>query len=1086
MSHSGLWKARYSASQEGWSAVEKVAQFSQAVGRVSGGRGSAILISLLDNTGQLIDTSSLELSGNAGNRGANLSRGFTHSHCSGVSSLQREQRLGSIGRGGGRRVNGSVRGSPSTLAQIGAARSSSPPQILPAIGVLLTTSHVFRSPQDTADASVCFLDQPMVGMAALLGREPKPVRVGLCSALGFVSSAGAPKNGRKGGTCQASAADTAHCSPLVDEPDYLLYAAAAGESSEDDEAEEIGFTLTYCEVFPTYDDPANRTQLSPPLKPSQSGGSHWSSAESAAPSHFGSEPHHRGEAGVSKEAAGVRECLAESALARQRGESNAISDASQASGGCRWNKAANDAANRNASSSQDSLFQVQPLPIPLLLSRIPEIKVGDVHVMITHVNDGRRSYRVQHVADVFADYCTYESTRFGGVTCSGGPVFNLQGDFIGVQHERDGQSLCLYMKSIVRHLFDSDLLGMCRTPISEETVNQRAVRARPGDAASSVMAIPHLPGVSVQKSGQPLPKSGRFASQHCTGAATVGDIADGGGARGSPSSRLPALPPGSQRLAPSRTEGCFNADATSAPAARPRASMFSGGSRRTLCHPSSDNIDDSSSRSARPAKDSAKLANTVAAAVVPLSSPSKSLAQCVPSFEEVFAEFRDGADSLPHILYAFAHSLPLVKVTLESLAQLKYRDELEHMSGVGGVGAILEAIDMYTQEEQVVASALAALCRICLYERNLAMFLHLDGVVTVMEIMKEYVHQPAVLQWGVYTLLFATDVSCTSAAASAVLMVHSTAPQLLVNVLRVHGAVKRKSATRRVEYNRLVRWTCDLIANLLMAIPRSTTLFLREDFLTLLLHLSRDAIGNAFLMEGFVHVFCAFVQCFTETEVPTPPRIVQVTSTPGFKRHLAISSLGTSPASPFREPDLHGKASNSNDATPCHGGRGYSTPLSPNSTDAIAADPHKVSFFFLCDAVRHDTDGCLARAVIDVCGAAMDPKNSLTAHRGRPEVVLMRCLETLRLLLEWGLLQLPRGAAMLLAVEGLTFLDLASPVATSQACFSAPSLPPSRSSFSEDTTHLLVICKRVRHELNFSSELVAKAEAVERLLLQDG
>ncbi|KAG5476375.1 hypothetical protein LSCM1_04077 [Leishmania martiniquensis] len=1089
MPHGGLWKARYSASQEGWSAVEKVAQFSQAVGRVSGGRGSAILISLVDNRGQLIDTSSLERSGTTGTKGTNLNHGSTHSHRSGDSSTQRAPHLGNAGYGAGHHVTGSTRDSPSTRMQLGAAHSSTQPKIPPALGVLLTTSHVFRSPQDTASASVCFLDQPMIGTTALIGREPKPVRVGLCSALGFVSSVAAPKKEREGDIDDSGAAARACCSRLDDEPDYLLYAAAAADLSEEDEAEKIGFTLTYCEAFPTCGDTANPTELPPPLNPSQSSGSRWNRADSLAPSHLGSEPHHGGGAEMGKEAARMRERPFECARTQQRGEGGAIPDASHAAGGRRLNQAGNDVASRNANGTQDSLFQVQPLPIPLLLSRIPEIKVGDVHVMITHVNDGRRAYRVQQVADVFADYCTYESTRFGGVTCSGGPVFNVQGDFIGVQHERDGQSLCLRMRSIVRNLFDSDLLGMCHSPISEETVKKRALLARPDDTASSVMTIPRPPGVFRRKSGQTLPKHSHSASLHCAGVATAGDIADGGD-RGSLSSRLPALSPGSQRLALSRTEGCLAADTPCTASAHPLATTSRLDSRRTLRHMSSDHSDGAPCKSTRPAKELSTPANAAAAAVLPLSPPSKPLAHGAPGFEEVFAEFFDGAESLPHILYAFSHSLPLVKITLESLAQLKYRDELEHMAAIGGVGAILEAIDMYPQEEQVVASALAALCRICLYEHNLAMFLHLDGVATVMEIMKEYVHQQTVLQWGVYALLCATDVSCPSAAASAVAMVHSSAPQLLVNVLRVHGTVKREAAARRSQNNCLVRWTCDLIANLLMATSRTTTLFLVDDFLTLLLQLSRDNGGDAFLMEGFAHVFCAFVQCFSATEAPPPPNMLQVTSTPLFKRYPGTRSPETPPALPFRERRGDGKAGTPSNAASSEdggharrGGGGHLTRLSPPSPNTISADPHEVSFFFLCDAVRRDTDGCLVRAVMDVCKAALDPKSSLTAHRGRPEVVLMRCLETLRVLLTWGLLPLPRGAAMSPAIEGRDLVDPRSPLVTPRTHFSAPSLPSPLPSFCENTADLLAICKRVRHELNSSSELVAKAEAVERLLL---
>ncbi|CAJ04872.1 conserved hypothetical protein [Leishmania major strain Friedlin] len=1077
MPYGGFSKTRYGDSLEGWSAVEKVAKFSQAVGRVSGGRGTAILIGLIDSEAQLIDASSIGRLGNSGNNGTNLSHGFTHWHRNdGCCSTQRAQQPSNSGWCAGRP---------------GASRGSTPPQGPPALGVLLTTSYVLRSPQDMTDASVCFLDQPIAGMAASLGREPKPVHVGLCSAFGFVSSAASPKKEREC-TCRTSTAATACRSRLDDEPDYLHCAAAAGDS-EEDETEEIGFTLTYCEVFPTHDDAAYPKEPSPRLNSSQSGDSHGCSAESATSSPSGRGPRCEGGAGLGKEADGTPASLSEFALPRERGAKGVASDAAHASGGPQANRFASDAARRRFCGAQDSLCQVQPLHLPLLLSAIPAIKVGDVHLMITHVNDGRRSYRVQHVAAVFADYCLYEPTSFGEVTCSGGPVFNMQGDFIGVQHERHGQSLCLLLKSIVRHLFDAGLLGMCRAPVSEETVKQREVHIRPGHAVFSAMPT-RLPALSGRGRMPSLKTNDCPASLCRTGAAAASDGAERGGYSAS-SSRLPAVSLGSKSPASLRAERHFTVDATGTTMAPSFAAMSSCGSPRTLHNRPGNNATNSSCKSVRPAEDGAGVTDAVAAAALPLTLPSKPLSQCVPSFEEVFAEFFDGADSLPHILYAFPHCPPLVKMTIERLALLKREDELERIVAVGGIGAILEAIDGYPQEEQIVTSALAALCRICLCERNLAIFLHLDGVVTVMEIMKEYVRQQGVLQWGICTLLYATDMSCPSAAASAEVMVRSSAPELLVNVLRVHGTAPRKTATRQSQSNHLIRWDCDLIANLLMTNPRLTTLFLREDLLTLLLQLGRDDAGNAFLMEGFAHVFCAFVQCFTEEDEPPPSHILQLASAPGFKRYPAMSFPDNSPASRFCELSVHEGASNPNSAAHCGGGDhvcrgGREPPASPApatslpySSNTIETSPHKVSFFFLCDTMSHDTDGCLARAVVDVCEAALDPKNSITAHRGRPEMVLMRCLETLRLLLTWGLVRLPRGEAMLSAVESLTVLGFPSTLAMPPTCFSAPSSPRSLPSFSEDTARLLLICERVRRE-STSSELVASAEAVQRLLLR--
>ncbi|KAG5501826.1 hypothetical protein JKF63_04096 [Porcisia hertigi] len=1084
MPNVGSTKSRYDDSMQGWSIVEKVAQFSQAVGRVSGGRGSAILIALIDSKGNLIDTPLGKRSGDTGIGGTNPSHSYTYSHHGngGLFSARRPGHINSGGWGAGRSISGSARDSPENVGQPGASHSPTSSRIPPALGVLLTTSHVFSTPGDTVNASVCFLDQPTVGMATWLCREPKPVHVELCSTFGFVSSVSAATEDAR----RASDAAAARRARLANEPEYLLYDAAASYSEKVEE--EIGFTLTYCEVFPTCDQEAIL-----PLPPNQirPGGSCEDYPKSPVPRPPGCVLGYGG-GGLGGEADGAPVFPSDSGLPQQHGESSSSSHAFRVPGGHRSNHLTTDTSSRSIGNSQNSLFEVQPLPVPLLLSRIPAIHVSDVHLMITHVNGGRRSYRIAHVGAVFADYCVYRPIDVGGVASSGGPVFNIQGDFIGVQHERNSHCICLFTKSIVQHLFRADLLGMCRSPVSEETLKQREKNARPGDVLLSSMATSRLPAVSGLKGISPSKKSGRHAPPSFTDAAAGREVAHRG-RHNMLSSRLPALSTASKRLGSPCPESCVIADTSSTTMAFHSPTPFRKSSPRAVNHQSSSGVADSSCKSVRPVGKGPPVDRTTESAAPLPCVPLKPFFQYVPSFEEVFAEFFDGPDSLPHILYAFPHSLQLMRITIGMLAQLNSEDGLEYVASIGGVGAILGVIDGYPQEEQIVTGSLAILCRICLDDRSLAMFSHLDGVATVMEIMKEYVHQERVLQWGVHALLLATDMSCTSAAACAEVMVRSSAPQLLVNILRMHGSVQRQLAPVRSPYNRLVRWTCDLIANLLMVNPRCTTLFLREDFLSILLEISRDHASNAFLGEGFAHVFGTFVQCFTEAEVPPTLHTLQVTCASGISKHPAGLSLNNSPVSLSHqrvEQESVSRASSkaffsdNDDARLRGSNRSFASSLDLSKT--IASDPQKISFFFLCDAMRHDTDGYLVRAVIDVCEATLDSKSNLTAHRGRAEVVLMRCLETLRLLLIWRLVQFARGAETSV-VENPNLPHLTSSLGTSSTCgsVSSSSPPPTCSPLCEDRLRLLIVCKRVQSEWMFPSELLAQAEVVQRLISQD-
>lgn len=1029
---------RYDTSVEGWSAVDKVAQFSHAVGRVSGGRGSAILIAVMDSQGQLIDsaveghTSRVGTSGRGSNAN-NYNAGSAPPNAPSWSSASPSD--GATGapprfqpRTGHDSFRSGAAGSFNSFEQNGRHTTNSNGDDgdtrrgrdvrQPPLGVLLTTSHVLCIPEEAEEATVTFLDQLGMMTAAVLGHDPRPMRVPLRGAYGFVTSSaesnehsakyrrGTARRRRSSSGSNSSAEENnvtrgggSHkpSNSYQDEPDYLLYRYQDG--SDEDSAEDVGFTLTFCDIFPEPPEATASAVSSRPTSPlhrRRASGSEAGGSRRASPLRFsasGREPRSTPPGSASH--------VGETTPVAARRRSGSPSDVGTAP------TSASRSGGAAGASSAPNLLLVQPLPVPLLLSTIPDIRVGDAHLMITHVNNGRRCYRVQHVSAVHPDYCEYKLASASEDECSGGPVFNSAGDFIGIQHERRGYSICLLMRSIVRNLFESDLLGMCRSPISEVSVKKREPQTRLGDLQQQRLSGGFSPRASFKRSTVPS----RLASMPETAATTPRTSAAAAITSGSPVAVSPAAP------------------ASAAP------------------------------------------------------STSKPLSQQVPGYEAVFKEFYAGFDSVSHILYAFPYSRQLLKLALENLSQLNYGNELDQMSAIGGVGAILETIDGYPQDEAIVSGALSAMCRICIYERNLTMFLHLDGVATTMEVMKEYVHQPTVLQWGTHLLTSATDASQPSAARCAEAIVRSRGPQLLVNVLRVHGAVQRKSAVRHLQHNRLVRWTCDLMANLLAPDPKRTTLFLREDLLALLLQLLHDYTGNLFLVEGLVHVFCVLVCCFADLDgecnphAPEGHRVHQMVSVPEPPR-LAPPGYPASFVSPTDRP--LGTAFGS-------GGVLGAARTAPPALHTAVLDSHRISFFFLCQVVMADTDSCFFRSLLDISEAAMDPKSSLTAHRGRPEVVLLRCFETLRLLLSWKLLVLhrrrrapPAAAAVAPCSEdSLSSLPLARtasiPTSSSSLQMSTPT---------DELLRLRVIVSTIREYMPSCYELQAQLSAVEQLVRQ--
>lgn len=300
---------------EGWSAIDKVMPYAHAVGRVSNGKGSVILIAVGDNSSQ-----NVKLGGKRSNEND-------------------EEQLG-------------------------------------AMGLVLTTSHVLGSCEEAMDRTVTFLEKPVAGTAIQLGREPRAFSVSLRGDRRFVSSM---KQRNKGTSWKEKDFSTMSNAALYNELNRI-----------DDEEEDIGYSMTYLDMYPSTVDALH---------------------------HDNSER---------------QTCLSQ----------------------------------HTAAQNVDSLHLIKPLPLPLLFSKIPPVKVGDAHLMVTHINGLERSYVALKVLRVHEDYCEYETASFLCDFSSGGATFDMMGNFIGLQHQFADQCIALFTQSIVSRLFQADLLGLCCCPIS--------------------------------------------------------------------------------------------------------------------------------------------------------------------------------------------------------------------------------------------------------------------------------------------------------------------------------------------------------------------------------------------------------------------------------------------------------------------------------------------------------------------------------------------------------------------------------------------------------------------------------------------
>lgn len=127
--------------------------------------------------------------------------------------------------------------------------------------------------------------------------------------------------------------------------------------------------------------------------------------------------------------------------------------------------ACNLRSDRNATID---ITRVNPLPLPLILSKIPAVQKGDKHLFITHQNSQQRRYIIVDVVEVHSHHCVYAQPDPDSLFSSGGPIFTDKGEFVGVQHQCGDSSFGIFVRDIVQHLFDSAMLGLCKVPVYDE------------------------------------------------------------------------------------------------------------------------------------------------------------------------------------------------------------------------------------------------------------------------------------------------------------------------------------------------------------------------------------------------------------------------------------------------------------------------------------------------------------------------------------------------------------------------------------------------------------------------------------------
>ncbi|EAN88820.1 hypothetical protein C3747_140g51 [Trypanosoma cruzi] len=606
---------RVERSMEGWSVIANITDFTHAVCRVSDGRGSAILVALpfLDSTAR-------------------------------CDVIQDGRQSPQVRRDG--------------------------------TGVLLTTSFVFPSREEAQGATVTFLEQPVAGTNAREGRRVEPFQAPVnVEKLFFCSTPSAsvlprsrwgvggafmpvPNNTPFSGNCTATGGSL-HASKF----------SFIGEEEEEENEEELGYTLTFCDMNPTEECSAPIGIVVPPLVPP--GHSFISSSEVSASVSCVSLPQQL-----------LQHRPAASYLERQEPQNATFFSSSCGTGSL---------TGRHATQRWDS-YPIKPLPLPLLLSRIAKVRAGDRHLMITHINGRERHYVVQTVKRVGNDSCEYEFFDPASEFSSGGPIFDMRGDFVGLQHQSGDHSYGILISSIVRHLFQSSLLGVCRLPIVDVSVDEKKFDL---DAV-----------VPDEVFNQPFHINQRYCVLNVGAGDQLIEYED------------------FQRL-------------------RMRSDILGSTQPPSLVAPASDHV-----------------------------------------WKEFYRDFR----SLILILFAFSHAPKVTKLALEEITSHDHRQNLPNVASLGGIGIVLEIIDGYPQNEEIVLAALTVLGRASLYKSNREAIFRCDGVLTVLEIMNEYSHHASIQHWGNYCLYNVMASDSPVRTESIELFAYSQGIAVAVEALRVHSA----------------------------------------------------------------------------------------------------------------------------------------------------------------------------------------------------------------------------------------------------------------------------------------------------------
>lgn len=682
------------------------------------------------------------------------------------------------------------------------------------MGLLLTTSFVLPKAEVASASVATFLEQPVAGTTIHLKREPKPFSVALRPDRKFVTSFQPSQEPYKrkplasswklqeestmtfsmasvpsllGGDKEGSQGDKKSTTSR----EYTCFSSDEGDA--DEEEEEIGYTLSFVNVDPI-------PLLSPVSSPCA-----ISSCSSTSPG-FGTIPSFEN----------IPMKPASPLLHNPTARSTLVKPLCTRTPPRRFPPALSPL-------EVDGLHLIRPLPLPLLISQLPPIRVGDAHLIVTHLNGTHRAYVPLRVTAVYEEYCEYEGDSLLKDFSSGGAAFDRDGNFVGLQHQFGKCCIALFTSSIVRQLFQSDLLGMCQSPISDLPLAE--LRSGPRisnkhradmfnepfhilqpmdvmDVGDNGNQLANFTDIELTRSrmgvrSEPAAyRASRICSENEDTECSKHKFLSGDSAN--PSTPFPARPPHhlyfSRRGGPPGVSNYRDTQNTHhLITAATRIPSFEEVHKEFFVPFSGVSLLSCGRLLHRMTKTNPVVC-TVGTEGTGGPSGAAAISTLIPP--GIPAAVALSFQSLVHMLFAFWYNPPLMQCVLQQLTDKRYASFRPQMGTGGGIGAILEILDGNPEDHELVEKCLGALALLCLDVGNLAIFIQLNGVVSVMEVLQFYLHDNKVLQWGIRCLMCATNSQKATQSHDAVdTFLRYDGLEVVTYALNRHGPMNRHLAS---------------------------------------------------------------------------------------------------------------------------------------------------------------------------------------------------------------------------------------------------------------------------------------------------